>query len=128
MAIDYSVFKFAKGPSRYEQKDAKRKDAEAARRRVYKLVDARDKGCCRICGKPAKLDGKGVLEQGHRHHVQYRSKGGMDTTDNLVLLCAADHRAIHDGKIKLEGNADAPKGIKMTSLYARLGSVVERWI
>lgn len=127
MAIDYSALKFPKGPSRYERKDAKRKAEDAALRAAHAAVDKRDKGKCRICGKPANLGGTGVLEQGHRHHVQYRSKGGMDTTDNLVLLCPKCHAAIHAGKVRLSGDADAEQGLLLERATAA-GFKPERWI
>lgn len=53
---------------------------------IRKKIWERDKWCV-ICGS-----------QGHDvHHVVYRSRGGKDAENNLVLLCRDCHRAIHNG-------------------------------
>jgi 5-methylcytosine-specific restriction endonuclease McrA len=41
----------------------------------------------------------------HRHHRLYRSRGGGDEPANLVLLCDACHRLVHDGKMVIRGRA-----------------------
>jgi 5-methylcytosine-specific restriction endonuclease McrA len=127
MGIDYSVFKHAKGPSRYERKDAKRKAEEAERRRVYKLVDARDGRACRLCGRKTNPEATGLLDRGHRHHLQYRSKGGMDTTDNLLTLCASCHHGVHSGRIRITGDADAQRGC-LVEVATEAGWKPERFI
>lgn len=33
------------------------------------------------------------------HHIIFRSQGGSDEADNLITLCHACHKALHDGKI-----------------------------
>jgi 5-methylcytosine-specific restriction endonuclease McrA len=48
----------------------------------------RDGWACRHCHERSGL---------HPHHVRYKSKGGADTLDNLLTLCAGCHRAHHDG-------------------------------
>ena len=62
------------------------------------LVDAvyeRDQHKCVVCGR--------WVEDGHKpHHVVYKSHGGSDTLDNLVLLCDACHHEVHCGKKQLE--------------------------
>lgn len=35
------------------------------------------------------------------HHMIFRSKGGSDEAENLITLCRTCHKALHDGKIKL---------------------------
>ncbi|MFZ5893163.1 MAG: HNH endonuclease [Myxococcota bacterium] len=37
------------------------------------------------------------------HHLKPRSEGGRHDPDNLVCLCAAHHRAVHEGRIIIEG-------------------------
>lgn len=49
------------------------------------VVWNRDKWCV-ICGKRGE----------EVHHVTFRSQGGKDVSDNLVLLCKSCHKAIHD--------------------------------
>jgi len=53
----------------------------------------RDGWKCRNCGSRNDL---------HQHHIEYRSHGGSDELDNLVTLCWKCHRAVHDGKLKVE--------------------------
>ena len=35
----------------------------------------------------------------HIHHIQWRSEGGVHVLDNLMLVCGAHHRAIHERKL-----------------------------
>lgn len=37
------------------------------------------------------------------HHLKPRSEGGRHEPDNLVCLCAAHHRAVHQGRLIIEG-------------------------
>jgi hypothetical protein len=39
----------------------------------------------------------------HVHHVTYRSDGGSHNPDGLVVLCSAHHRAVHKGRLRIEG-------------------------
>jgi len=41
---------------------------------------------------------KGVLEV---HHIIPRSQGGTDNPSNLIVLTAEEHKALHEGKIKI---------------------------
>ncbi len=42
----------------------------------------------------------------HAHHVAFRSHGGSDHSSNLVVLCEAHHRLLHDaGLIAVDGRA-----------------------
>ena len=99
---------------------------------AFAQVTARDGRCCRVCKR--RVGGVGMLEAGHHHHLQYRSKGGEHTTDNLVLLCVACHQAVHDAEIRLSGDADARAhesgvlcGVKLER-YAEGGWRVERMV
>ena len=38
------------------------------------------------------------------HHIELRSAGGRHSLQNLVCICAAHHRAIHDGELTLQRN------------------------
>jgi hypothetical protein len=38
------------------------------------------------------------------HHIALRSEGGLDAADNLIVLCAAHHAAVHRGTLHLEGS------------------------
>ena len=46
-------------------------------------VDIRDRGRCRECGERYGLE---------HHHARFRSAGGKDDEDNIVLLCGWCHR------------------------------------
>ncbi len=74
--------------------------AKAARYRVVcRAVDARDGSACRICGW-------GIWGNAHHHHIIMRSRGGTDTTDNLIRICAICHGDIHAHVLTVTGNAD----------------------
>lgn len=57
---------------------------------VRRAVDARDQRTCRWCG----IQGVPI----HRHHVRYRSQGGVDDVDNLLTLCGPHHSEAHSDK------------------------------
>jgi hypothetical protein len=41
------------------------------------------------------------------HHLELRSEGGDHDPDRLVVLCAAHHRAVHEGKIRISGTVSS---------------------
>jgi hypothetical protein len=41
------------------------------------------------------------------HHILARSDGGPHTADNLIVLCAAHHRAVHRGQLVITGSASS---------------------
>lgn len=83
-----------KGTPRYVEKLIAKRDKAANMRAVRAEVIRRDKGKCRCCGR------KGT----DLHHVRFRSMGGGDTVDNLVLVCRDPcHRAIHGHALKVYG-------------------------
>lgn len=47
----------------------------------------RDGWRCQSCGGMSNLE---------VHHKQFRSRGGTDTEQNLITLCVACHRKVHD--------------------------------
>ena len=71
----------------------------------WRVLLARDRGCV-ICGAHPNWC--------QAHHVEYWSLGGPTDIDNLVLLCHAHHRWIHDNKITLRRGPNgwhAPAGL-----------------
>ncbi|MFZ5893706.1 MAG: HNH endonuclease [Myxococcota bacterium] len=66
--------------------------APAVRRQVMR----RDNGRCVVngCRHATFVD---------VHHLRVRSEGGRNEPDNLVCLCAAHHRAVHKGRLIIEG-------------------------
>ena len=65
---------------------------------VRRAVLARDRGSCRLCGRRKYVD---------IHHLRPRSRGGEHRRENCVVLCSACHAAVHDGKVRVSGNAEA---------------------
>ncbi len=62
---------------------------------VAEYVKRRAAGKCDLCGKDAPFrdtSGKPYLEV---HHIEWLSKGGMDTIENAVALCPNCHRKMH---------------------------------
>jgi HNH endonuclease len=41
------------------------------------------------------------------HHIEPRAESGDNDTDNLVCLCGAHHRALHRGKLSVEGRVSS---------------------
>lgn len=58
-------------------------------KKLSKKAKERDGNRCQIAGCPSR-------EELHAHHIIARSKGGPDTLQNLIALCAF-HHAIQDG-------------------------------
>jgi hypothetical protein len=89
----------AKGTAKRQKAAGQRAQAKADKL-VYAAVDARDGLRCRICLEYAGLDI-------HRHHLVYRSAGGLTTTANILSLCPNCHVVgVHGGRLKASGNAD----------------------
>ena len=71
----------------------------------WRVLLARDRGCV-ICGAHPNWC--------QAHHVEYWSLGGPTDIDNLVLLCHAHHRWVHDNQITLRRGPNgwhAPAGL-----------------
>ena len=62
--------------------------------RQMQCLRRRDGGCV--------LPGCGRTRFLHAHRVQFWSRGGRTSLDNLVLLCGEHHRALHDGQFAIE--------------------------
>ena len=71
----------------------------------WRVLLARDRGCV-ICGAHPNWC--------QAHHVKYWSLGGLTDIDNLVMLCHAHHRWVHDNEITLRRGPNgwhAPAGL-----------------
>lgn len=60
---------------------------------VKAFVLSRDKYTCQTCGT---ADGNN--KELHVHHIVFRSNGGADSPDNLVVLCKSCHDKLHRQK------------------------------
>lgn len=100
MAIDYSVFRYAKPEPRIVTKKRQQKVDARDERACREIVRARDKGRCRIPNCHNRSE--------HLHHIVYRSKSRGLRWDprNLASLCADHHALVHAGMIQISGNAD----------------------
>ena len=97
--IGTAAAKPKRGTAKRQKAAGQRRQAKADKL-VYRAVDARDGLRCRICGEYAGLDI-------HRHHLVYRSAGGLTTTANILSLCPTCHVVgIHGGRLKASGDAD----------------------
>ncbi|HYJ09274.1 MAG TPA: HNH endonuclease, partial [Polyangiaceae bacterium] len=63
---------------------------------VRRLVMRRDHGRCVVpgCKHATWVD---------VHHLQARAEGGAHGPENLITLCGAHHRALHKGRLRVEG-------------------------
>ena len=55
------------------------------------FVLKRDGMRCQVCGSMQHLE---------VHHLEFRSRGGEDDPDNLIVLCSRCHQRLHDGKLE----------------------------
>ncbi|MFI5733581.1 DUF222 domain-containing protein [Kribbella sp. NPDC051587] len=94
-------------------------------RYLRRALNKRDKGCV-VCKAPPWMC--------HAHHIIYWADGGPTSLQNLVLLCAAHHRAVHAGQwavsitgglvqVTRPGWADPPPRTSPTAL-ADLAAVI----
>ncbi|ACL65869.1 HNH nuclease [Anaeromyxobacter dehalogenans 2CP-1] len=73
-------------------------DAPGGSRTRSRRIRERDSGWCQVpgCSRHAA----------HAHHIDFRSHGGSDASENLVGLCAFHHlRCIHGGHLSVQGRA-----------------------
>lgn len=113
MAIDYTRLAIPKPQPRWMEKAKKVAANKKAEKDCYAQVDRRDGHCCRVCH--ARVGGIGMLAAVHHHHLVYRSLGGKHETRNVLSLCVKDHQAVHDGTLRLSGDADARNSIGVLS-------------
>lgn len=75
-----------------KQMSAKRKAKGAGYKRACDEVDQRSRGMCEA-DSPACPPRAHYAH--HHHHVHLRSRGGLDTKENLIHVCTAGHDWIH---------------------------------
>lgn len=93
---------------------------------LRRFVFDRDGGVCRFPG----CDRRSRLQV---HHVVWWSRGGPTVAENLVLVCAHHHAAVHERSWVMTGTADAltilrPDGTPVDPAAPRTsGSIAEFW-
>ena len=65
---------------------------------IRRVVLARDRGRCQCCGRRRYVD---------LHHIVPVSRGGKHSRANLTVVCSACHTAIHEGELRVEGDAES---------------------
>ena len=65
-----------------------------------RAVRLRDRDRCRVpgCGRRRYVD---------VHHIEHQSAGGTHARSNCCVLCSTHHRQLHEGRLRVEGDADA---------------------
>ena len=94
--------------SRVPPDEAEGAPATPARR--WRHVLRRDGFLKRLPGVPAR----GRLDI---HHVSFYCSGGLTVPENLVLCCSKCHANIHDGNLRVTGNAE--EGLTWTDRRGR---------
>lgn len=70
---------------------------------LCKSILQRDGWKCRHCKSRNAL---------HIHHIQFRSQQGPDASWNLITLCSACHRGVHEYNLSIGSLADADKEVR----------------
>ena len=78
------------------RRDRKTTESLKGRRRIFKLWQQQN-GLCPICQQNITDE-----TQWHKHHIIWRTHGGSDANDNLVLLHPNCHRQVHSRKLKVD--------------------------
>lgn len=106
--------------------DVKRWDYQKGQQKGFYNVKAyvlhRDGFQCQKCKTK-----KGKL---HVHHIVFRSKGGPDSPDNLIVFCSICHEKLHNGEFIIKGIKSKTKhateiGIVKSQLKKRFGEFKE---
>jgi hypothetical protein len=66
---------------------------------LRRVLWARDGGC--------RFPGCTNRTYVHAHHIEHWAHGGSTSADNLVLLCSAHHRLVHEAGFSLSRSGDA---------------------
>jgi hypothetical protein len=91
--------------ARAEQARAERAAKHAERKAALKRrhdVFVRDGGRCRALGVQVFLVAADPRQVGHVHHIKFKSAGGTDDLDNLILLSPAAHELVHQHLLDIE--------------------------
>lgn len=62
---------------------------------IAAYVKKRANGCCQLCGQKAPFNDQNGDPYLECHHIDWLSKGGMDSAENCVALCPNCHRKMH---------------------------------
>ena len=62
---------------------------------IAQFTRKRANGICDLCLNPAPFNDKNGRPYLESHHIEWLSKGGLDSIDNTVALCPNCHRRMH---------------------------------
>jgi RNA-directed DNA polymerase len=80
----------------FERRSGVKMDATLEGRRQLLILYKEQEGICPICHQEIT-----EITEWHRHHIIWRSNGGKDTSENLVLLHPACHRQVHSQRLEV---------------------------
>ena len=93
--------------SRHDAKLTKARKTQRDRLNAYWLVDVRDKGLCRACGKMTVSKSPDRSKRREHHHIRGRQVKDAETTANILTLCADCHDMRHVKRtLIITGNAN----------------------
>ena len=93
--------------SRADEKAARLGEERRQLTAAHTVVDARDGGACRVCGRRCSPSAVSIVDRAERHHMLRRRYDGAHGSQNLVTLCRGCHQQIHAmGMLDVSGNAD----------------------
>jgi phage terminase large subunit GpA-like protein len=72
----------------------------------------RDRWRCRACGYRANLAA---------HHVRFRSQGGEDSTQNLLILCSGCHEGLHRHSLEIKAHEGGEIDANLPVRFVRIG-------
>jgi 5-methylcytosine-specific restriction endonuclease McrA len=113
--IDYHALKFGKGLPRIVVKMAKARIQATHEQKIRLDIGARDRRRCCVPGcRRLSTD---------LHHIRPRSLGGLFESRNLSSVCRLHHQWITAGLLRVSGNPNSKKGVKVsvTSLGRHAG-------
>lgn len=74
--------------------------------RLRALIEQRDQGC--------RYPGCSQRRWVQVHHLVHREDGGLTIPSNLCCLCGFHHRLHHQGAFEIQGDPEAPAGLRFT--------------
>jgi hypothetical protein len=74
--------------------------------RRHRQPNARQRRALRVRDRSCRFPGCGATRHLHAHHVVHWADGGPTDMDNLILLCSAHHRLVHQPGWRIEQLGD----------------------
>jgi 5-methylcytosine-specific restriction endonuclease McrA len=124
--LERLLSKFTRRKTREKQARQKKAAEYIEWTRLRAKVFQRDKGRCRAFGTPVAFSSPDPKKLAHVHHVIYRSAGGSNELDNLILLSLPAHEMVHQmGTLDVTGDGNALVTFTLKNLET--GKVIRVW-